>query len=627
MEQIKLGKHLDTTSANKHRKKSNDSVRKFIMSRSYFLYVILFCCSFWVDSHAQAFQKMTIRDIAKMKNNYGNAVADYDQDGDLDIFIVAYDAFIAQEAETWSRLLENRGSGWFEDSTIESGLSSQFFNGSSKANKLGVAWGDYDNDGFPDLLLTHAGGVQLFHNQQDGTFEEVTMSAGIEPCSTCVNTSGMWWDYDNDGLLDFYISDYREMNRLYRNTGNGVFEELSDVLNLADSGSTWCSIAFDFNRDGWQDIYVINDYGFSRMYLNQQGGNFVESTIEYGLRNTGSAMGVSIGDYNNDGYFDIYVTNISEFQPNPLFTGSESGVFTNTYEAQNVGEGNWAWGTHFFDADHDGDEDLYIVNGFGGFTYNNKFYKNNWVEGKTEFTEMSERASCNGDAHGMGLEVFDYDDDGDLDLLVSNTNSHPYIYQNTGRASHTNWLQVELEGTNCNRNAFGAVLIANGNGRSLSRYHHGVGIMSQSIKPVHFGLGDMKVIDTLTVIWPGNHTEHFYNIEANQKIRIKESPQTLTSVSTLSLNNPIAITRVIPNPFHESVTIGLQVSQSGILNARIYSSTGQLIWQEKEREIGAGQHQIKWNGEQTLQNTLPCGFYFYQIEFDNQSITGKIIKQ
>ena len=577
---------------------------------------------------AQAFQKMHIRDIAEMSDNWSNAVADYDQDGDLDLFITAYHSFQSNDPTTWSRLLKNNGSGWFEDVTIAAGFRHQYASTSIRDNKLGVSWGDYDNDGYPDLMLTHSGHLQLYHNQGNGTFEDVTQSANISTCPECVNTSALWWDYDKDGDLDLYISDYQNTNRLFNNQGDGRFENVTTASRLGDPGSTWCSIPIDVNRDGWLDLYVINDYGQSRFYLNQAGQTFEEATLAYGLRNTGNGMGASIGDYNNDGHFDIYVTNIAEFQANALFTGSASGEFKDDQAVQQVGQGHWGWGTHFFDADHDGDEDLYLVNGFGDLTYPNKFFKNMHAEGENQFVDWSSNAATDGQANGMGMEVFDYDDDGDLDILVSNTNDAPYLYQSIGRGAQTNWLQVELEGTQSNRNAFGAVLIASGQGKSYYRFHYGAGIMSQSIKPVHFGLGDIRTLDSLTIIWPNTEKQVHYNVPANQKIKIVEHETAVTSTSErLKKAAPLQLSTLYPNPFQEAITIELETQQSGLLHYQIYTATGQSVWQGQQAVQAARNHQIVWPGTDSRGSKQASGIYFYTLQLNGHQISGKIILQ
>ncbi|MEM9848372.1 MAG: ASPIC/UnbV domain-containing protein, partial [Bacteroidota bacterium] len=213
-----------------------------------------------------------------------------------------------------------------------------------------------------------------------------------------------------------------------------------------------------------------------------------------------------------------------------------------------------------------------------------------------------------------------YDEDGDLDMLVSNTNDHPYLYQNTGRASQTNWLQVELEGTTSNRNAFGAILKATGNGRTHQRYHHGANIMSQSIKPVHFGLGDMKIIDTLLVIWPSGAEEIFLDIASNQKIKIKETAVVSNTIDHPT-SNKLEINDINPNPFTDFVVIDLELSQSGYLHYQLFSSTGQQVGNQISQPLSAGQHQIKW----TMNTDLSEGLYFYQIQLGNEVQSGKLI--
>lgn len=580
---------------------------------------------------AQAFQPTQIRDIAKMSNNYGNAVADYDQDGDLDIFIVAYESFRPDLPQTWSRLLKNNGSGWFEDVTVEAGFGQQYVSSTVPDHKIGAAWGDYDNDGFPDLFLTHSGHTQLYHNNQNGTFSDVSVEAKITACTYCVNTSALWWDYDNDSDLDLYISDYQFPNRLFNNQGDGTFINATLSTKLGDSGDTWCSIPIDANRDGWMDLYVVNDYGLSRFYLNHNGHYFEEATSEFGLINSGNGMGATIGDYNNDGNFDIYITNIAEFQANALFTGSDSGVFQDQNAAQQVGNGHWGWGTHFFDADHDGDEDLYLVNGFGNLFYPNKFFKNMAAEGSAQFIDWTVNSFADGQGQGMAMEVFDYDEDGDLDILVSNTNEAPYLYKNTGRAPGSNWLQIELEGTLSNHNAFGTIVKASAQGKSFYRFHQGANIMAQSIKPLHFGLGNLKTVDSLSIIWPNSEPETFLNIDANQKIKVIEHdtlilpPKEVEKPNTEVPLSDLSLTKLHPNPFYETVSIEVATNQTGRLYCQIYALTGGQVMQLEKDITEPGSLQLEWSGTNGAGKKLASGMYLYYIRLNDAFLSGKII--
>lgn len=592
--------------------------------------LLLYSMNPTLSLRAQAFQEVEIRDIAKMRINYGNAVADYDQDGDLDVFIVAYNSFASNDPESWSRLLENKG-GWFEDVTISAGFGSQYANSAASDNKIGASWGDFDNDGYPDLFLAHSASIQLYRNMGNGTFSDVSAKSNITPCAACVNTSGLWWDYDNDGDLDLYISDYQNPNRLFNNQGDGTFAEVTLAVGLDDHGSTWCSIPFDVNGDGWMDLYVINDYGQSRFYVNENANFFRDSTIKYGLRNTGNAMGVTIGDYNNDGYFDMYITNISEFQGNALFTGSTSGGFSEEAVAQGVENGHWGWGTHFFDADHDGDEDLYLVNGWGSLTYKNKFFKNLRSEGENRYEDWSEVSACDGEASGMGMEVFDYDNDGDLDILVSNTDNKPYFYRNIGPAPGTNWLQVDLQGTISNRSAIGTRLMAAANGKFWYRYHHGAGIMAQSIKPVHFGLGDAAKVDSLLITWPNGDQETVYDLKANQKVKIIEGSGVERIITALDegkgLRSEDEIIKIYPNPFLEFVEFDLSVKSRGTLYFEIYSLQGEKIFESLDRIDYPTTWHGSWDGIDGNGIKRAGGMYVFHIRLGNEVWSGKLLYQ
>ncbi len=602
------------------------------MNRSNFLRVLGFLFVFVIGTNqllfAQLFQEVSVRDLEGMEINYGNAVADYDQDGDLDIFVVAYNSFDANDPKTWSRLLENRG-GRFEDATVSAKLGDQYSNAQIKDNKIGASWGDYDNDGYPDLLLLNAGKIQLYHNEKNGTFKDVSATANLTTCDKCVNASGLWWDYDNDGDLDLYISDYQQPNKLFRNDGVGRFEDVSSSTQLADPGGTWCSMPIDVNKDGWLDLYVVNDYGLSRFYINNNGVDFTEATVAYGLQNTGNAMGATIGDFNNDGEFDIYVTNIAEFQTNALFVGQTPSGFLEQAVDLGVGNGHWGWGTKLFDADHDGDEDIYLVNGWGSLTYKNKFFKNMTVEGENGFEDWSAIAACDGNANGMGAEVFDYDDDGDLDILVSNTDSKPYFYKNVGQAANSNWLQINLKGTVSNKSAIGTKVKAAANGKYWVRYFHGAAIMGQSIKPVHFGLGSETKIDSLIIEWPLGLKETYYDIIANQKVTVVENEgleSLITSIPDNKHNNKTIQSMLLyPNPFSTDLHLEINARQQGDLVIQYYSLVGKKIGESIHKIYQPGPWKFQLYREIKQKWNITPGTYLIKAQLGDQVWRNKVI--
>ena len=189
-------------------------------------------------------------------------------------------------------------------------------------DRMGASWGDYDNDGYPDLFLSNDGQDELWHNEGNGQFKNVTYGSGTTGCMDCYSSNGLWWDYDLDGDLDLYVSDWLKKNRLHRNEGNGTFVDMSAFSGLDDEGNTWAAIPIDVNKDTFPDLYVVNDFGESRFFINGKNGKFSDSTKYYKLENLGDGMGIDVCDYNGDGNFDIYVTNIYDRLPNPFFVGS-----------------------------------------------------------------------------------------------------------------------------------------------------------------------------------------------------------------------------------------------------------------------------------------------------------------
>ncbi len=587
--------------------------------------------------NAQRFSEKQVSTFYEMGINYGNAVADYDLDGDLDVFIVAYNSFDKNNSSTWSRLLNNKG-GRFEDATEDAGFAIQHAHASKPDLKLGAAWGDYNNDGYPDLLLAHQNGTQLYKNMGNGKFTDVSLQANITSCdNNCINTGGLWWDYDNDGDLDLYLQYLNAANRLFTNNSDGSFTEVEGALNLDDSNRTWSCLPIDVNYDGWMDLYVVNDFGLSKFYLSQEGKSFVESTKTYNLANLGCGMGSDIGDYNNDGFFDIYVTNIAEDKSNPLFMGTPGAPFENKTEIENVGNGHFGWGTRLFDADNDGDQDIYVVNGDNDLHYKNVFFKNLRSEGSNHFEDWSEKSKADGFANGMGAEVFDFDNDGDLDILVSNTNNFPYLYENITGTSNS-WLQVNLQGITVNRNAFGASLSAFSEGKAVHRLHHGATIMGQSIKPIHFGLGETKKVDSLIVKWPNGVKEIIYDIDKNQKITVVEG-QGMTEGKTfedteqeeeIEEETPAPESEQIslltaPNPFSIFTEFKFNTTSQTSLEIHIYSISGLQIWNLSRDSTPSGEWSEKWYGESSNGHHCPSGLYIYQIKLDDKTWTGKLV--
>ena len=227
-------------------------------------------------------------------------------------------------------------------------------------SKMGASWGDYNNDGYPDIFLTNFGLDELWRNDGNGKFINVTQSSGVQGCQFCYSTTGLWWDYDLDGDLDLFVCDWIRENRLYRNDGEGTFVDITMQSGLGDDRNSFSALPIDINYDGLVDLYVANDAQENGLFLNNGDGTFSDWARPYGLDNDGNGMGMDVCDYNNDGRFDIYVTNIFSFEPNAFFVNSGDGLFSNESISLGIDDTGWGWGVRFFDADHDLDEDLYL---------------------------------------------------------------------------------------------------------------------------------------------------------------------------------------------------------------------------------------------------------------------------
>ena len=506
-------------------------IRQIIKKITSTVLVIFLSCNLLV--FAQNFQRVEEQsNLGSLKQNNGVAVADYDLDNDLDIFVVAKEKDQNGNEFSHSKLFRNNNDGSFQDVTIESGLinllpenNSEEFAGLD-GFKYGVSWGDYDNDGYPDIFFTFLNSVKLFHNEGNGTFIEKTNEAGIDSENGCRNAGATWFDFNNDGFLDLYISEWGacSYNSFYLNNGNGTFENVSEQYgNTNPRRKSYMSLPFDFNKDGWMDLYITNDKTFqNELYINHNGTSITSEAQSYGLDNSRDDMGLAMGDFDNDGNFDIYITNINA---NVFLKNKGDNTFEDIAVEKNLVDTGWAWDAVFADFDLDGYEDLFVVNGFkitNDPAEHNFYFKNVKTDGQHNFIDSTEEMNLKGLTTSVGATPFDYDNDGDLDLFVTNSDRDSYFYKNQiineTDSNELKWFKVSLIGTTSNRNAIGTTISITTDLGSYHRYYSGVGFLSQSIQPVHFGLEAANQIENIKIKWPSGIEETYENLPLNKTI-------------------------------------------------------------------------------------------------------------
>jgi len=498
----------------------------------------------------------------------GVAFFDYDHDGWLDIYLtngVRLGENYAPGNAPTSHLYKNNRDGTFTDVTERSGLARTGW-------QTGVCVGDYDNDGWDDLFCCFWGHNILFHNNGDGTFTDVTRKAGLYEDRVRWGTGCTWLDYERDGRLDLFVANYIDLdlehlpgmlgqrgacdwhgvpvlcgprgfpagsNILYHNNGDGTFTNVSEKSGILKPGPRYSitAVSYDFDNDGWPDIYVAADTQPSLYFRNNHDGTFTESAVLAGcaLSEDGaeqSGMGVGVGDYDCDGWLDIAKTNFVNDSID-LYHNNGDGAFTEVSNPAGVGmiTKTVNWGIGFLDYDNDGWPDILYVTGHvypeiekigEAFKSPRMVYRN---LGNGRFEDVSaklgqgiaERFSSRGCAFG------DYDNDGDIDVLVLNMNDVPSLLRNDG-GNRNNWIKVKLVGTKCNRTAIGArVRVRTGKHSQMDEVHSGTSVMSQSDPRLHFGLGQSKIVDLIEVKWPTTQkVEKFTNLKVNQILTIKE---------------------------------------------------------------------------------------------------------
>jgi enediyne biosynthesis protein E4 len=483
----------------------------------------------------------------------GCAFLDYDRDGWPDILLInGADWPGHKKSRTTLRLYHNNGNGTFTDVTARAGLDVELYG-------MGVAVGDYNNDGFPDILITCVGQNRLFRNTGKGTFVDVTNSAGLGK-REAFSTSALWFDYDRDGLLDLFVCNYVKWSTetdvfcsldgkhksyctpeayrgetcwLFHNRGDGTFEDVTATSGIFDSSSKSLGVAlFDQNRDGWPDLLVANDTQPNKLYRNQHNGTFKDYAVEAGIAfsSEGKAragMGIDVADFDNSGTPGAVITNFDNEMIGLYRMGGRG--FEDVAPQSGVGiasRNSLGFGCSFLDVNLDGWLDFAVANGHIDETVRNirgnvgyaqppQLFLNNQ---HGIFRDVAADVGGNFDQPkvGRGLAYADFDRDGDLDLLITTNNGPAYLYRND-QLSGNRSIRFHLVGTKSNRDAIGATVRVFAGGLTQSRVvKGGSSYLSQSELPVTFGLEKRDRIDRIVIDWPSGGTEEYKNLSAGR---------------------------------------------------------------------------------------------------------------
>jgi hypothetical protein len=492
----------------------------------------------------------------------GVAVFDFDNDGRPDIFFTngaKLPDLKKTDASYFNCLLHQKSDGTFEDVTARAGLA-----GEQLDFNFGVAVGDYDNDGYEDLFICSIGRNALYHNNGDGTFTDVTAASGIggKPADT-LSIAAAWFDYDNDGLLDLIVSNYtlwtpktdaRCMmsdkdyycdprrypsvpHRLYHNLGNGRFEDVTAKSGFAAAPGKGMGVSIaDFNDDGWMDVFIANDTEPNSLFINRKNGTFEEKGLEVGVAyndnaQVGSSMGCDAKDFNNDGKVDIFYNNLMGQVWQLLRNrGDLFEYYSSLSTISRLSMPYSGWSNGFIDYNNDGWKDIYSANGDVDMMspkspQHDTMFEN--VGGKS-FVDVSEEMGKDflHKGYQRGSAFGDLNNDGALDIVVTSLNEPPRILMNTaGTGNH--WLVLNLVGHKSARDAIGAkVKLTTASGRVL--YNHvaiSVGFMSSSDKRVHFGLGPEAKIDSVEIRWPSGIRQTLKALTADRFLTVDEPPK------------------------------------------------------------------------------------------------------
>ncbi len=533
-------------------------------------------------------------------HSIGCSWADYDNDGDLDLY-VTNGIVNGQEANF---LYKNQGDGTFVRDTTSALVSDRQFSESS-------SWGDYDNDGWIDVFVgnSHWGGTSfldfLFQNQSNGTFQKITDGTIV---NTAIDSRSIAWaDYDNDGYIDMFIANEAGLNYLYKNdNGTGFTRITGGTITSGIRASAGCAWA-DYDHDGDLDLFVANmSNQNNQLYRNEGDGTFTSITSGSIVSDGGNSIGCSWGDYNNDGYPDLFVANFNN-QNNFLYENNGDGTFSKISSGAIVSDGGNSFGSAWGDYDNDGDLDLYVTN---LSNQNNFLYENN---GDGSFNKITAGPLVSSAGNSEGCAWADYDHDGDLDIYVVNFDGqNNQLFNNDGNNNH--WLNVRCVGTTSNKSAIGArVSVKTSAGWQMRTISGQTGYQSQNSLRAAFGLSNAQTVDTLRVEWPSGQVDTFSGVGVDQRITVTENG----GITGLGLNDTqpmnFQLKQNYPNPFNPTTTIEYALAQTSWVTLDVYDLLGQKVRSLVNEGQNAGQQAAIWDGRNSKGQAVASGMYIYRL--------------
>ncbi len=550
--------------------------------------------------HAQAvFSDISIEaGFNNTGSNRGVAIADYDNDGDDDVYV-------SSEGQA-NFLYRNNGDGTYTDVAAALGVD---YSGSTHAS----VWGDFDNDGNLDLYLGNKEEPNvLYHNNGNGSFVNIAETAGVDglgkPRTTLVA------DIDRDGFLDIYVANLGEENAMYKNNGDLTFTNVVMESGTSDPLISMGAMFFDYDNDGDSDLYLSHDANQANiLYQNDGAGNFTDVSVASGANYAGQGMGVDFGDINNDGWLDFYITNLSY---NTLYLNNGDGTFSNISFDAMITDPGMGWGVTFFDYDNDGFQDIYMVNDSYFSPLPNILYRN---KGDQTFEIVSENTPIASMYGSYGTACTDINGDGLVDVFVGNHGDDGNQLFRNETTNTGNWLRLKLIGTISNRLAIGSKVTLEANGQKYTdEVAGGSGYASQNSYTLHFGLGDIETIDQMTIQWTNGLVETFQNISVNESLIAIENESLTTGAFNVA--KPNYQVKTFPNPTDSDLNIMLENETAQTFEIYISNLLGEKIDQVFSGYVNQGVKSFQWMPSEQLN----AGIYLINVQSEKTMTTKKV---